>query len=100
MSNQETIEKLWDNKDQIDFINDQEAKNSVLDALNLLDKGQLRVCEKKDSEWHVNQWLKKAILLSFRIQDMELIDNGPTVSKEEILLGGIKSLQNFKIGQM
>tara|TARA_Y100000768_G_C23612640_1_gene511253 strand:- start:125 stop:313 length:189 start_codon:yes stop_codon:yes gene_type:complete len=62
MSNQETIEKLWDNKDQIDFINDQEAKNSVLDALNLLDKGQLRVCEKKDSEWHVNQWLKKAIL--------------------------------------
>ena len=35
MSNQETIEKLWDNKDQIDFINDQEAKNSVLDALNL-----------------------------------------------------------------
>ena len=36
MSNQETIEKLWDNKDQIDFINDQEAKNSVLDALNLL----------------------------------------------------------------
>ena len=79
MSNQETIEKLWDNKDQIDFINDQEAKNSVLDALNLLDKGQLRVCEKKDSEWHVNQWLKKAILLSFRIQDMELIDNGPTI---------------------
>jgi len=79
MSNQETIEKLWDNKDQIDFINDQEAKNSVLDALNLLDKGQLRVCEKKDNKWHVNQWLKKAILLSFRIQDMELIDNGPTV---------------------
>ena len=50
MSNQETIEKLWDNKDQIDFINDQEAKNSVLDALNLLDKGQLRICEKKDSD--------------------------------------------------
>ena len=35
------------NSIQIDFINDQEAKNSVLDALNLLDKGQLRVCEKK-----------------------------------------------------
>ena len=38
MSNQETIEKLWDSKDQFDFINDLEAKNSVLDALNLLDK--------------------------------------------------------------
>ena len=79
MSNQEIIEKLWDNKDQIDFIKDQQAKNSVLDTLNQLDKGQLRVCEKKDNTWHVNQWLKKAILLSFRIQDMELIDNGPSV---------------------
>mgnify|MGYP001259977880 CR=1 FL=1 len=66
MSNQETIEKLWDNKDQIDFINDQEAKNSVLDALNLLDKGHLRVCEKKGNQWHVNQWLKKAILLTMQ----------------------------------
>jgi len=47
MSNQENIEKLWDNKDQIDFIKDQEAKNSVLDTLNQLDKGQLRVCKKK-----------------------------------------------------
>ena len=36
MSNQETIEKLWDNKDQIDFIKDSEAKNSILDALNEL----------------------------------------------------------------
>src|SRR5210317_2020972 len=79
MSNQENIEKLWDNKDQIDFIKDQEAKNSVLDTLNQLDKGQLRVCEKKDNTWYVNQWLKKAILLSFRIQDMELIDNGPAI---------------------
>ena len=43
MSNQETIEKLWDNKDQIDFINDKEAKNSVLDALNRLDKVKHRV---------------------------------------------------------
>ena len=73
MSNQENIEKA------INIKEDQEQKNSVLDTLNQLDKGQLRVCEKKDSTWHVNQWLKKAILLSFRIQDMELIDNGPSV---------------------
>ena len=47
MSNQETIEKLWDNKEQIEFINDQEAKNSVLDALNLLDKGNLEFVKKR-----------------------------------------------------
>ena len=80
MSNQEVIEKLWDQRDQINFIEDSEAKKSIENVLNLLDQGKLRVCEKKDDIWHVNQWLKKAILLSFRIQDMEIISGGPSVS--------------------
>lgn len=80
MSNQEVIEKLWDQRDQINFIEDSEAKKSIENVLNLLDQGKLRVCEKKDDIWHVNQWLKKAILLSFRIQDMEMISGGPSVS--------------------
>ena len=80
MSNQEVIEKLWDQKDQINFIEDSEAKKSIENVLNLLDLGKLRVCEKKDGIWHVNQWLKKAILLSFRIQDMEMISGGPSSS--------------------
>ena len=71
---QEVIEKLWDQRDQINFIEDSEAKKSIENVLNLLDQGKLRVCEKKDDIWHVNQWLKKAILLSFRIQDMEMIN--------------------------
>ena len=79
MSNKETIEKLWDQKDQINFIQDQESQNEVLSVLDKLDKGKLRVCEKIDGEWQVHQWLKKTILLSFRIQDMELINGGPSV---------------------
>tara|TARA_B100000963_G_scaffold225416_1_gene196633 strand:+ start:176 stop:1006 length:831 start_codon:yes stop_codon:yes gene_type:complete len=79
MSNKETIEKLWDQKDQINFIQDKESQNEVLSVLDKLDKGELRVCEKIDGEWQVHQWLKKTILLSFRIQDMELINGGPSV---------------------
>ena len=79
MSNKETIEKLWDQKDQINFIQDQVSQNEILSVLEKLDKGELRVCEKIDGEWQVHQWLKKTILLSFRIQDMELINGGPSV---------------------
>ena len=79
MSNQETIEKLWDQKDQINFIQDQDSQKAVLNVLDKLDKGELRVCEKIEGEWEVHQWLKKAILLSFRIQDMELINGGPSI---------------------
>ena len=79
MSNQETIEKLWDQKDQINFIKDQDSQKEVLNVLDKLDKGELRVCEKIEDKWEVHQWLKKAILLSFRIQDMELINCGPSI---------------------
>ena len=73
MSNQEVIEKLWDQKDQINFIEDREAKKNIENVLNLLDQGKLRVCEKKDDIWHVNQWLKKTILLSLTILTKSLI---------------------------
>ena len=79
MSNQETIEKLWDQRDQINFIKDQDSQKAVLNVLDKLDKGELRVCEKIEDKWEVHQWLKKAILLSFRIQDMELINSGPSI---------------------
>ena len=79
MSNQETIEKLWGQKDQINFIKDQDSQKAVLNVLDKLDKGELRVCEKIEDKWEVHQWLKKAILLSFRIQDMELINCGPSI---------------------
>tara|TARA_Y100000768_G_C23963373_1_gene676594 strand:- start:322 stop:1152 length:831 start_codon:yes stop_codon:yes gene_type:complete len=80
MSHKDTIEKLWEEKDEINFIENKEARNSILDVLDNLDKGKLRVCEKIDGNWQVNQWLKKTILLSFRIQDMEIISGGPSVA--------------------
>ena len=79
MSNQETIENLWEKKDEINFIENIEARNAVLEVLDNLDKGKLRVCEKIHGNWNVNQWLKKTILLSFRIQDMEIISGGPSM---------------------
>lgn len=54
-----------------------DVRDGVNQALSLLDSGKTRVAEKKDGQWHVNQWLKKAVLLSFRLNDMTTISNGP-----------------------
>ena len=51
-----------------------ELRAAVDDAIDDLDQGRARVAEKKDGEWHVNQWLKKAVLLSFRLNDNQVID--------------------------
>ena len=55
---------------------DPTIKDAVRETLQLLDKGQARVAEKKNGEWIVNQWLKKAVLLSFRIHDNRVMDGG------------------------
>ncbi len=55
-----------------------EVKNAVSEAIDLLDKGTMRVAEKQQDKWIVNQWLKKAVLLSFRIQDNDVIKGGFT----------------------
>jgi 2,3,4,5-tetrahydropyridine-2-carboxylate N-succinyltransferase len=54
------------------------VREAVDEALNLLDRGQARVAERgEDGNWTVNQWLKKAVLLSFRLNPMEIIKGGP-----------------------
>ena len=53
------------------------VRNAVEEVLDLLDKGELRVAEKIDNEWVVHEWLKKAILLSFRLHDPRRMDGGP-----------------------
>ena len=57
---------------------DPQIKADVLQVIDLLDSGQARVAEKVDGQWVVNQWLKKAVLLSFAIRDNQLIDGGKT----------------------
>lgn len=54
------------------------VKEAVTDVINLLDTGKLRVAEKKDGAWIVHQWLKKAVLLSFRIEENKIIRDGYT----------------------
>src|SRR5690606_15405474 len=54
------------------------VRAAVHTALELLDSGSARVAERRaDGQWHVNQWLKKAVLLSFRLNDMGVIKSGP-----------------------
>jgi len=57
---------------------DTHVKEAVLEAIGLLDSGEARVAEKKDGDWVVNDWLKKAVLLSFRIEDNEFMKGGFT----------------------
>ncbi len=54
------------------------VKDAVMEAIDMLDRGTARVAEKKDGEWIVNDWLKKAVLLSFRIHDNQFIKGGFT----------------------
>jgi 2,3,4,5-tetrahydropyridine-2,6-dicarboxylate N-succinyltransferase len=75
------IEKAWENRDQVNLKTKGDIRKAVDFALNQLDSGKARVAEKTGTDWHVNQWLKKAVLLSFRLNDMELIGNGPGKSK-------------------
>ena len=74
---EQTIEALWDARDTLSPATTGDARDAVTAALELLDSGERRVAEKVDGNWQVNQWLKKAVLLSFRINDMEAIPGGP-----------------------
>lgn len=74
---QATIEKAWEERDTITTATGGDVRAAVVEALNLLDSGERRVAEKVDGAWQVNQWLKKAVLLSFRLNDMETIPGGP-----------------------
>lgn len=74
---EQTIEALWDDREAISPATTGAARDAVNAALDLLDSGARRVAEKVDGRWSVNQWLKKAVLLSFRLNDMETIPGGP-----------------------
>ena len=71
------IDTAFDNRAEINFSTTGEVRDAVNEALNLLDSGQARVAEKIDGTWQVNQWLKRAVLLSFRLNDNERIAGGP-----------------------
>src|ERR1700710_868017 len=73
-----TVNTAFDARDGISTATKGEVRDAVAQALELLDKGEARVAEREASgKWKVNQWLKKAVLLSFRLNDMSVIPGGP-----------------------
>jgi 2,3,4,5-tetrahydropyridine-2,6-dicarboxylate N-succinyltransferase len=73
----EVIEAAFADRERIGFDTKGEVRDAVDAALELLDRGELRVAEKTAGGWTVRQWLKKAVLLSFRLNDMSLVEGGP-----------------------
>ena len=75
---EEAIETAWTERDNISPNTVGQTRNAIEDTLNALDSGFLRVAERQEnSDWKVNQWAKKAVLLGFRLQDMAEQGGGP-----------------------
>jgi 2,3,4,5-tetrahydropyridine-2-carboxylate N-succinyltransferase len=72
-----TIDAAWEDRAAVNTGTTGAVREAVEESLNLLDSGQARVAEKQGDAWQVNQWLKKAVLLSFRLNDMGIIGGGP-----------------------
>ena len=73
-----TIDRAFEERDSISTSTRGEFRDAVETSLNLLDTGKVRVAERgEDGNWTVNQWLKKAVLLSFRLNPMEIVKGGP-----------------------
>jgi 2,3,4,5-tetrahydropyridine-2,6-dicarboxylate N-succinyltransferase len=73
-----TIDRAFEERDGISTSTRGEVRDAVETSLNLLDTGKVRVAERgEDGNWTVNQWLKKAVLLSFRLNPMEIVKGGP-----------------------
>jgi 2,3,4,5-tetrahydropyridine-2-carboxylate N-succinyltransferase len=74
----QTIDAAFEARDTINASTNGAVRDAVETALDLLDRGAARVAEKgADGAWRVNQWLKKAVLLSFRLNDMAVVEGGP-----------------------
>ena len=75
------INNLWDKRDKLTPRTNKKIIKPITDTIQLIDDGNIRVADKKSNKWKVNEWIKKAILLSFRVNEQELISNGPGKSK-------------------
>jgi 2,3,4,5-tetrahydropyridine-2-carboxylate N-succinyltransferase len=74
---QAAVEAAWDDREAVGLDTKGATREAVENALDLLDRGEARVAEKSGADWIVNEWLKKAVLLSFRLNDMTTIAGGP-----------------------
>lgn len=72
-----TLDAAWEDRANVSLTTQGEIRQAVDQALALIDSGAARVAEPSGDSWKVNQWLKKAVLLSFRLNDNALIEGGP-----------------------
>ena len=100
------INRAWENKNQVTAKSKKKIIRAIDTTIELLDKGKIRVSEKKNGQWVVNQWIKKAILLSFRTNEMKKLEgpygtwfdkvSGKTVdwSRKKFVKAGFRSVPN------
>ena len=74
------IEDLWENQENENFTN-KSTRDFIFEVLNLLDTGEERIAQKEDGNWKINEWLKKAILLSFKVRDSSMFSSGISNSR-------------------
>lgn len=74
---QNAIDDMWEERQNITVGTTGVVRDTVETVLNLLDRGEVRVAEKTADGWTVNQWAKKAVLLSFRLNDVSAISGAP-----------------------
>jgi len=79
------VEKAWDDRE---LLKKDAVRKGISAVIELLDKGEVRVAEKTDQEWLVNEWVKKAVILYFPLRDMEVVKVGPFEFHDKI---GLKS---------
>lgn len=79
----EIIEQAWDNRE---LLKDESTIIAIRETIELLDKGEIRICDKKEDEWVVNDWVKKAVVLYFPICKMETFEVGPMEFYDKIPL--------------
>ena len=75
---QSIIDGAWESRLSLGPDTGGEVRDAVETVLDELDAGRLRIAEKTDGAWRVHQWIKKAVILSFRLYDMAIIPGGPT----------------------
>lgn len=79
----ELIEQAWESRE---MLKDKEVREAIRETVSLLDSGRERIAEKDAAGWHVNEWLKKAVILYFPINEMETTECGPFEFHDKIAL--------------
>ena len=80
---QKTIEQAWENRE---LLKENAVQQAIREVVEMLDKGRMRIAEKTADGWHVNEWLKKAVILYFPINQMETTEVGPFEYHDKIAL--------------